>query len=194
MNEMSIIILMIFSCFMMNPVLQCALGVSGFTASKSHSKKSIIIKLSVVFITVILLWVIFSVLISAVVSGIFIYVLVFPAGYMVYEGLDFIVFRHILKRETREESAVGFPEGITSVILFICIYLADNFIKVLVLALGFTGGALMVYLILGEIQKRASLETVPVFLRGKPLFLISMGMLSLVFSTASVLIFRVIGD
>jgi electron transport complex protein RnfA len=194
MNEVSLILLITFSCFMMNPVLQCALGINAVTAAKGRDRMSIIIKLSVIFMAVILLWVIFYLVISVIISGIFIYVLVFPVGYMVYEGLDFIVFRYVLKRETRDEGAVGFPGGITSVALFICIFLADSFIKAFVLTFGFTGGALMVYFILGEIYERASLEAVPVFLRGKPLFLISMGMLSLVFSTVSVLIFRIIGD
>jgi len=37
------------------------------------------------------------------------------------------------------------------------------------------------------------LEAVPIFLRGKPLVLISMGMLSLVFSVGALLVFRMIG-
>jgi len=60
------------------------------------------------------------------------------------------------------------------------------------MAFGFTAGIFLVYLIIIEIRRRAALEAVPFFLRGKPLVLIAMGLLSLVFSAASLLFFRMI--
>jgi electron transport complex protein RnfA len=43
-----------------------------------------------------------------------------------------------------------------------------------------------------EIYKRSSIEAVPSFLRGTPLFLISLGLLSLVCSAASVFFLQMI--
>jgi electron transport complex protein RnfA len=175
----------------MNPVLQCALGIN--TDPGNPGRKSTLVKLGTIFIAVILLWVIFFVL-SSIVSGIFIYVLLFPVSYMVYNGLEFLVFRYVLKEDSGDGCSVRFPGGITATALFICLNVANNFIEAAALSFGFASGILLVFLVLFEIRRRAELEEVPRFLRGKPLILISMGMLSLVFSTVSLLLFRMIGS
>jgi len=186
------LLLIIFSAFNMNLTLQCALGLGGIPTSKNFDKRLALIKLSVVFTSVILLWVFFSRIIVSVFSGVFIYVLLFPVSYIVCDGLDFLLFRYILEEDREEECVISFPEGITAVAVFICINIANNFLETAVLSFGFTAGILLVSFILWEIRERASLEAVPRFLRGKPLVLISMGFLSLVFSAGSLLLLRMI--
>ena len=192
MNQIPFVLLFFFSAFTMNPVLQCALGIN---ADPGHpGRRPTLVKLGIIFIAVILLWVIFSFVISSIISGIYIYVLLFPVSYMVYNGLDFLVFRYVLKKDSENDSSVKFPGGITAAALFICLNVANNFFEVVAISFGFAAGTLLVFLILCEIRQRAALEEVPRFLRGKPLILISMGMLSLVFSTVSILLFRMIGS
>ena len=190
MKEIPFFLLVIFSAFTMNPVLQCGLGIN--SESGNPGRLSTFIKLGIIFITVILLWNIFS-LINSIISGIYIYVLLFPVSYISYAGLEHLIF-HILKRDPQKDHTIGFPGGITAAALFISFGIANNFIEVLALAFGFTFGTLIVFLILSEIQKRSVLEAVPRYLRGKPLILISMGLLSLVLSKASILLFRIIGN
>jgi len=190
MKEIPFVLLIFFSAFTMNPVLQCALGINA--APGNPGRKPTIIKLGVIFITVILLWVIFSMVIPSIVSGIFIYVLLFPVSYMAYNGLDFLVSRYLFEIDSNDDCSVRFPGGITAAVLFICLNIANNFIEAAALSFGFAAGTLLVFLILFEIRRRAAFEEVPRFLRGKPLILISMGMLSLVFSTVSLLLFRMI--
>ena len=193
MNDIPFIFLVILSAFSMNLVLQCALGVKGAAERENPGGLATLIKLGIIFIAVVLLWVFFSKIISSIISGIFIYVLLFPLGYMAYNGLEYLIFNFLLKRNSADSGSVSFPGGITAAAVFICLIVADSLIEVAALSFGFCAGIFLVYLITGEIRRRAALETVPTFLRGKPLVLVLMGMLSFVFSTASLLLFRMIG-
>jgi len=192
MNEMPLLLLIISSAFTMNLILQCGLGIKAAPRSGKADNITILMKLSILFLTVILLWIVFSRIISSIFSGLFIYLLIFPVSSIVYDGLEFFIFTYILKKDRKDECSLSFPEGITAVAAFICVNIANNFIKAAALSFGFSAGAFIVFVILGEIRRRAALEAVPRFLRGKPLVLISMGLLSLIFSTASVLLFRMI--
>jgi electron transport complex protein RnfA len=77
--------------------------------------------------------------------------------------------------------------------LFLSLRLAVSLEDALVLSLGFSLGALAAALILREISKRSSLEAVPGTFRGAPLALISMGLLSLIFSSVSAIFLRALG-
>jgi len=178
---------------MINLVLQCALGIKGVVESKKPIDTATIVKSFVLFFSIVLLWFVFSRLLYSVISGIYIYILIFPVSALVYDGLEYIIFRYLLKQDSKSESIISFPAGITAVAVFICINIADNIIETAVMSLGFTGSIYLINLIVREIRRRAALEEVPVFLRGKPLVLVTMGLLSLIFTTASLLIFRMIG-
>jgi electron transport complex protein RnfA len=193
MNKVPFLLFVIFSAFTMNLVLHCALGIKGAAESRNPNKITILIKLGIIFTAVILLWVVFSRVISMINTGIFIYVLLFPVSFILYNALEFFVFSYVLKREMENDNSISFPGGITAVAAFICINIANGFIETAALSFGFVAGIFLVLVISVEIRRRAALESVPFFLRGKPLVLVSMGMLALIFSTASLLLFRMIG-
>jgi electron transport complex protein RnfA len=177
----------------MNLMLQCALGIKGAVESKNPMHFSNFLRLGIIFICVILLWTFFFKIIHSILSGLYIYVLLFPVSYIVYEALEYLLFHQLLKKRPVNECSVSFPGGITAAAVFICLNIADNFLQAVVLSFGFAAGICLVMIITGEIRKRAALEAVPIFLRGKPMVLISMGMLSLVFSVSALLIYRMIG-
>jgi electron transport complex protein RnfA len=193
MNQAPLVILIIISAFSMNLTLQCALGIKGAVESKKPGHFSNFIKLGIIFFSVVLLWAFFFKIVSSIFSGLFAYILLFPASYMVYEALEYLIFHQILKKRPVGECSISFPGGITAAAVFICLNIANNFTQAVLLSFGFASGICLVMIITGEIRRRAALEAVPVFLRGKPLVLISMGMLSLVFSVGALLIFRMIG-
>jgi electron transport complex protein RnfA len=194
MNVAPLIVLFISSGFTMNLMLQCAIGIEGGAFAENFSKKLTIIKLIISFITVILLYFIFTVIISSILHGIFIYVILFPLSFLVYDALEYITFNYILKNLDRNnKTSISFLGGITAVSLFICLNTVNGLIETTALSLGFISGIILSILILKEIQKRAVLEAVPRFLRGKPIILISMGLLSLVFSSVSILFYRMLG-
>ena len=192
MNGIPLVLLIVFSAFSMNLTLQCALGIN--SSSVNPKRLPAMVKLGIIFVSVILLWVIFARIISSIIAGVFIYVLIFPSSAVFYATLEFFIFKFVLKRNPENENAPGFPAGVTAAAAFICVNVANNFSSALALSFGFVFGIFLVFLILCEIQKRAALEAVPRFLRGKPLVLVSMGMLSLIFSTASLMVFRMIGN
>jgi electron transport complex protein RnfA len=187
----NLLLLFIYSGFTINTVLQCGLGIKGIVESKSIINIAAFIKLCIIFSSIILLWLFFSRVAPSLFSGTFIYVLLFPVSAIVYNGLGYFIFNFLYKNK-ETETFINFPDGITAVSLFICINIADTIYEVLMLSFGFTFGIFFVNLIVSEIRKRAALEEVPVFLRGKPLVIIAMGLLSLVFTAASLLFFRMI--
>jgi electron transport complex protein RnfA len=193
MKVIPLVSFVVFSGLSANLMLQFGLGVSNAASSKKMSKELALIQTVVIFAAVVLLWVVFAKVISSGFSGIYIYALLFPASSLVYDGLEFLTFSCLLKREKEGQSPISFSGGITAVAAFLCLTAASGFIEAVALSFGFASGVLLAFLILGEIRHRASLEAVPRFLRGKPLTLISMGLLSLVFSRVSLLLFRMIG-
>jgi len=193
MRGIQLVLLLICSGFSMNLVLQCGLGIKGAAESKNPLNVSTLIRMIIIFFSVILLWFFFSRIVNSIIHGILIYVLLFPVSSVVYDLFEYLVFRYMYKEESKAGGFVSFPGGITAVCVFICVNLADGFLEAAVLSFGFTAGIFLVYLIVREVRKKAALESVPLFLRGKPLVLITMGMLSLVFSVVSVLLFRMAG-
>jgi len=187
-----LLLLFIYSGFTVNIVLQCGLGLKGTVESKSPINALAFIKLGLIFSSIFLLWLLFSKVIFSIVSGIFIYVILFPVSSIVYDGLEYLIFNYLYKKEDKSETFITFPNRITAAAVFICVNIANNIIEALILSFGFTFGIFLVNLIIREIRKRASLETVPVYLRGNPLVLIALGLLSLVFTAASLLFFRMI--
>jgi Na+-translocating ferredoxin:NAD+ oxidoreductase subunit A len=192
MNGINPLMLIIFSAFTMNLTLQCALGLKGAAIPDNGSKKTSLIRLLIIFTSVVLLWLLFSKILSSIFSGMLIFVLMLPVSYIVYSGLEYLVFIYLVKSNTENDSFISFPEGITAVAAFICINTTNGFFEVLLLSFGFTAGILLVILIIREIKKRAELEAVPRFMRGTPLVLVTMGMLSLIFSVGSLLILGMI--
>jgi electron transport complex protein RnfA len=186
-------VFIIYSALAMNILLQCGLGINDIAAAKSLNKKTALVKLGIIFAVVMLLWVIFAKIISSLISGIFVYVLLFPVSFIVYNAIEYLIFHYVIKKDAKGESSIGFSGGITASSLFICLNITDTFLEAAAVSFGSAAGIFLVFLVLTEIRQRASLEAVPRFLRGKPLTIISMGLLSLIFSSASVLLFKMIG-
>jgi electron transport complex protein RnfA len=83
--------------------------------------------------------------------------------------------------------------GLALASLFMTLRLALTPAEALALTLGFALGALLAALILREINRRSSLEAAPETFRGAPLTLISMGLLSLIFSSVAAIFLKVLG-
>jgi electron transport complex protein RnfA len=186
-------LLAVFSGLSMNLILQCGLGMRGIALVKPGRERLPPIPFLVFFITVLLLWIIFSFVLSTVSLGFFEYILVFPAASLVFFGIEFLLRRFVIKKKNDDEDAVQFCDGLAGAALFITLYIAGKFIEALALVLGFTLGMLLSFSIIGEIRRRSAMEAVFRPLRGSPLALISMGLLSLVFGSAAFMFFRALG-
>jgi electron transport complex protein RnfA len=180
--------LAVFSCLSMNLLLQCGLGMGG--AVQEGDRPVPLIQTGLILLSLLLLWPLFS---YVLVLGFFEYLLLFPSSALVYAGLERLLFRIILKRELSKSQNCCFCDGLTAAALFITLHLASGFIEAAVLSLGFALGMLLALLILAEIRRRSRMEAVPRFLRGSPLLLISMGLLSLIFSSAALVFYLALG-
>ncbi|GHV30992.1 hypothetical protein AGMMS4952_18860 [Spirochaetia bacterium] len=177
----------------------------------------------ILFVSSFALWLFFTYVLIPPAFGFLESFLYFPAALLVSMVLELVfayffpggrvtpaAFESLVHRKTNRGSfkpgklaghislnAAGLPRysgnGLAPAALFLTLRLAISPVDALVLCLGFSLGCLVAALILREIDKRSSLETAPGVLRGAPLTIISMGLLSLIFSAVSAIFFRVLG-
>ncbi|MDR0315675.1 MAG: hypothetical protein LBH97_02095 [Treponema sp.] len=185
--------LMVFSGLSLNLILQCGLGMRGAALIKSSDNRLLFIKLGLIFITIFLLWGFFSLISLIFDLGFFEYILLFPASAFVFFSLEYILFNFILKEKIDNISPINWCDGLAGAALFITLNIAEGFLDAISLSFGFVTGIFLSFIIISEIRRRAAMEQVPPFLRGSPLALISMGLLSLIFSFAAVMFLRVLG-
>jgi electron transport complex protein RnfA len=172
----------------------------------------------VVFATALLLWFFFTYVLIPPAFGFLESFLLLPATLMVSTTLNLVfayffpggkitlkaggplrrpsfVFRRLIKNAVLSGGLFSGSacNGLALVSLLMTLRLALTPAEALALTLGFSLGALLAAVILREINRRSSLEAAPELFRGAPLTLISMGLLSLIFSSVSAIILRVLG-
>jgi electron transport complex protein RnfA len=192
-----LVLLTVFSGLSMNLILQFGLDLKGVAFDRDISKQRILAGSALLFATVILLWLVFSFTRSVFLLGLVEYTLLFPASFLVFSGLEYLANRFLLKKNTGQDEPIlsnNLTGGmLSSAALFITLNTADNALEALVLVLGFSCSTALVYVIISEIRRRSGMEPVPQWLRGGPLALVAMGLLSLVFAGGALMIFQVLG-
>ena len=179
------------SSLSLNLILQCGLGMAGVTGSTAQ--KLPLIKIALGFITVLFLWLFFTYILPPFTLGFFGYILFFPVAALLYSGLEYFVFTVLLKNSPYREASVLFNDGLPGAALFLTYNIAGGFVEALLMITGFSAGIVLLLLILREISRRSEMEAVPRFLRGTPLIIISMGLLSLVFVSVALICYRILG-
>jgi len=194
--------LAIFSAISLNLLLQFALGtadVAGDTGHKKNTKRELpLIQFCIFFISTLVLWVFFKYLLPGFWRGFSEYFLFFPLSAIVCMGLELFVERGLprffpkFSGLKKSFSAITAYDGLIPASLIITFIIAENFTDALVIALSFALGNLAAMLTFNEISRRSALEWVPKYLRGTPLILISMGLLSLISAFAAGIFFRIL--
>ncbi|MDR0411665.1 MAG: hypothetical protein LBH75_06800 [Treponema sp.] len=189
------ILLAISASLAFNLVVQFGLGVHDLTSKKPAPLP--FLQAGVLFVSVWLLWTVFTFTYATIpiFSIFFGYILFFPFCSLVCTGLENLADRlwQNIFPETKPVklfSPLSAYDGIALLSLVLTMHIAGTFLEAFVVSLSLAVGMLFSMLILNEIRKKASTETVPVFLRGKPLALISMGLLSLIFTSSAALLFN----
>jgi electron transport complex protein RnfA len=203
-----LIILAVFSGLSLNLLLQMGLGIRNIGAHPERIIRKALFQWGMLFFSVLLLWLLFSYVLSPLAMGYLEYFLLFPLIMAAGKGLE-LLSRRFLRSCTRlaawisvpgiEElsaaelfSAVTACDGLTIAALILTLRLAGSFAEAAVLSLGFSLGGAAVVLILRDIYRRSSLERLPLSLRGRPLLFISMGLMSLIFSSVAAVLLRVL--
>jgi electron transport complex protein RnfA len=194
----------IISGLSLNLIIQFGLGIQCIVLDGEEKKRVYELPLvqgGILFLSLPILWAFFTCILVPLSLGFFEYMLLFPLSVLVCMGLEAAV-KHLFPKaklalpvlpETKLFDPLSAYNGLVPAALLMSLNMASSLIDAAVLALGFYGGLLLAILILREIQKRASLEAVPEFLRGLPLMLISMGLLSLIFSATGIIFIKYFG-
>jgi len=189
--------LAVFAGLSMNLVLQLGMGIREIALAEKHvpgttvAMKGLVPRLCAFFVSVLLLWLGFSMARSLLPLGFLEYLLVFPVGLLAAAGLEHLDLPRGGRKAAGGESFGGVSIGAA---LFVTLMVADGFAEALVLSLGFALGTLLSVTVVAEIRRRSEMEAVPRWLRGAPLVLVAMGLLSLVFSSAAMMFFEVLGN
>jgi electron transport complex protein RnfA len=210
--------LAIFSGLSLNLLLQFGLGIRGIVESEHEWGRVSFPNWVIVCVSALILWLFFTYVLSPPAFGFLESFLLLPATILVSTALEQIFFyffpggKFTLDIPSREERGpfnlrqfiddAGLSDcgvarfsyhGLALASLVLTLRLAVNLAEALALSLGFSLGTLLAAVILREINRRSSLESVPAALRGAPLTLISMGLLYLIFSSVSAIFLRVLG-
>jgi Na+-translocating ferredoxin:NAD+ oxidoreductase RnfA subunit len=193
-----LVMLAVFSGLSMNMILQFGLGLKGIAFDESISRQRLLAGSGILFVTVMFLWIIFIFIRSVLFLGLLEYVMLFPVSSLIFSIFECMVNHFILKKDAGQEKTIFFGDSLTGgalagAALFITLDIAGNIYEALVLSLGFSCSAALVIVVVDEIRRRAEMETVPHRLRGGPLALIAMGLLSLIFVSGALMLFGVLG-
>jgi electron transport complex protein RnfA len=186
--------LAVFSGLSLNLLVHLGIGIPDFNREPYRPFRFIFFQWSSLFVSVMVLWCLFTYILTPLSLGFFEYFLFFPLIATLGSFWKFLFVR-LFPREDSEErlfSMSGVHNGMVISALLITLRLAGSFSGALALALGFSLGFLVVVFILRAILDRFSGETVPLSLRGTPLLLISLGLLALIFSSLSGIILRLL--
>ncbi|MDR1466245.1 MAG: hypothetical protein LBI40_01290 [Treponema sp.] len=187
------ILLAVSASLAFNLIIQFGLGVYELTGKKATPLP--FMQVGILFVSVWFLWAVFTYALIPLFSIFFGYILFFPFCSVACTGLENLAYR--LRQDifpkmemVKVFSPLSAYDGIAVVALVLTIHIAGTFLEAFVVSLSFAAGILFSILILNEIRKKASMEAAPVFLQGKPLMLISMGFLSLIFTSSAMLLFN----
>jgi len=191
--------LAIFSSLSMNLLLSFAVGISSVSSRNIQSdmgKKPLpVFQILIMFLAVLLLWAFFSFLIPLRWRMFSFFFLFFPLSSLACIALERL-FKWLFPKLPFDEKKVFSPltayDGLVPVSLLLTFVLAGAFSGALVLSFFFAAGNLTAVLVLNEIRRRAFLEQVPLYLKGNPLLLISMGLLSLISTSVGIMAFRLL--
>jgi electron transport complex protein RnfA len=205
-----LIALAVFSGLSLNILLQFAVGTVGAASDNVHKKwagKNLpFIQLGILFFSVLFFWIFFKYILPVNWRGFSEYFLFFPLSALTCMGLERLagmifprIFPLVFPRIfppfagiKKVFSSFTAYDGLVPASLIITFFVAEDFAGAFVLTLFFAIGNMTAMLILNEIRRKSVLEWVPRYLRGTPLILVSMGLLSLISASAAGICFRML--
>jgi electron transport complex protein RnfA len=188
----------IFAALACNLVLHFGLGIRALAAEKEDRGAFYVphfLEGALIFVSVLLLWLVFTYILGPLRLGFFRFILIFPLSAPLCAALETLL-KHFLPQRSLWPpvfKTVSAYEGLVPAALFLTLFTAANVLEAAFLAFCFVLGILFPALVLAEIRRRAGFEAIPRFLRGSPLALITLGLMSLVFASVAALFFRALG-
>jgi len=184
--------LLVFCALSSSLMVQFALGIPVFSGQEK-SLRCLPIQMIILFLAPLVLWTAAAFL-PYFSGGLFECFLLLPASIFLCLALEFPA----AKLFPRAMSARFFPAataygGLVPLAALVTWQTAASFRDALLLSFLFVVGVLLPILILIQIRRKAIIEKTPRFLRMQPVLIISLGLLSLVFTEAARLIYTLMG-
>jgi len=188
---MTSIALAFFAALSLNLLQNFALGTKEIVQQKEISLLHIFYPWIILFVSTLLLWIFFAGILKFT-GGMFHFLLALPLSVLLSSFLEKLLFHAVLQYNENPKlfTAGASYNELTAAACFLTLCFALSFTDALLLSFAFSLGCLCSFLIIKEIQKRSAIETIPYVLRGTPILLVSLGLLSLVFSAVSVLLLK----
>jgi len=191
---MASLALCFFAALSLNLVFNFALGAREILRQKEIPLLHFSCPWIILFVSTVFLWVFFARILQFS-AGIFEFLLLLPFSAAAGSALEKLFFHFASQYKDMGENPRLFSAGsayneLAAAAALLTLRFAFSFADALLLSLTFSIGGFAACLIIKEIQKRSAIETIPYVLRGTPVFLVSMGILSLVFSAVSVLLLK----
>jgi len=195
----SLAALAIFAGLSLNLLLFFALG-SVSTAGDPLYKGEVVhrmpvFQLCILFIVVLLLWCFFAFLLPSSVLEFALYFLMFPLSVLACSGLEFLgkkflppsIGKGSLPAADVRTAFLAYTayDGLVPAAFVLTFVLSKNLIEAFVVVSSFVVSTFAAMLVLNEIRRRSTLERLPHYIRGTPLILIAMGLLSFVLVSVS---------
>jgi electron transport complex protein RnfA len=188
-------ILGICASLAMNLLVQFGQGLGILAGDEAEGGSSFCVQGLIFFVSLFFLWLLFTYVLAPLGLDFYWYLLLYPLsaaliwgiGWVSRKGRGFFLFR------SSPRSCPLIRAEFLALGLLISLHLALNPLEALFLALCFSLGLVFSLVVLREIDRRSRFEAAPPFLRGSPLALISLGLLSLIFSAASIMFFNLSG-
>ena len=181
--------LAVFAGLSLNLILQFAIG----TGAAGKENDLPVFQIINIFLTVMVLWILQTYVFVFLSWELITFFLLFPFSVLLciaFENLEKKLFAK--QKNVRVFSGITAYEGLIPASLILTVNTALNFFDAAVLSFFFALGCLIAVICIREIRRRSVLEEIPSSLRGMPLVLISMGLLSLIFGTAAWICYRVL--
>jgi electron transport complex protein RnfA len=129
--------------------------------------------------------------------GALLYFLTFPLCFLVFRilkrGLTVLLPRRSNLPPDEEENPLPL-DALCVTAVYLCAVLSASLPESLILALGFAAGGLFVLVLQREVLRRSALEAPPRFMQGAPLLALSLGILSLIFSSLGGILLNILGS
>jgi len=193
----SMIFLFICAGLSFNLILYFGLGLQSITLNEEKSSELSLpfFQAGVLFASVLVLWLVLTFLLPFLAFGFIEYFLLFPFSVLACVGIEYLsiqIIPSIVPEKNYFSADTGY-NGLVFASLFLTLQLAEDVFSALILSLSFALGTLLTMFLLHYIHRRSLLEAVPANIRGRPLMLITLGLLSLIFSSLTAIFFKILG-
>jgi len=176
-----LISLALLSGVALNALLQFGLGIRDLTLVPSRQEPGSWLRALAMFGSSLLMWCLVTWIVAPLALGFLELFFLFPAVYLVGRGIERLSGAFRLRLHPSYL-------GLNVIAALLALNLAVRLVDAVIVTFFFSLGHVLVTALLVRIYDRSNNEAVPAFLRGMPLLLISMGLLSLLTSQAAAIL------